>query len=44
MRLAYAERQKGFLYERLVKGTFVDARDVTVGVGRGLRGVYSFFF
>ncbi len=44
MRLAYAERQKGFLYERLVKGSFIDARDVTVGVGRGLRGVYSFFF
>src|SRR5277367_4116123 len=43
MRLAYAERQKGFLYERLVKGTFIDARDVTVGVGRGLRGVYGFF-
>src|ERR1700723_2579359 len=37
MRLAYAERQKGFIYERLVKGTFIDARDILVGVGRGAR-------
>ena len=44
MRLAYAERQKGFIYERLVKGTFVDGRDLTVGVYRGLRGIYSALF
>ena len=44
MRLAYAERQKGFIYERLVKGTFIDGRDVTVGVCRGLRGIYSALF
>jgi hypothetical protein len=44
MRLAYAERQKGFLYERLVKGTFIDARDITFGVTRGIRGVYDFLF
>src|ERR1700730_607818 len=44
MRLAYAERQKGFIYERLVKGTVVDVRDVTVGVGRGLRGIYDYLF
>ena len=44
MRLAYAERQKGFLYERLVKGTVVDARDIFVGVYRGVRGVYDFLF
>src|SRR5271155_1091443 len=44
MRLAYAERQKGFIYERLVKGTFIDARDVLVGAYRGLRGIYDFLF
>ncbi len=44
MRLAYAERSKGFILERLVKGTVVDVRDVTVGVGRGLRGIYEFLF
>src|ERR1700730_10824614 len=44
MRLAYAERQKGFLWERVVKGTVVDVRDVTVGVGRGLRGIYDYLF
>jgi ubiquinone biosynthesis protein UbiJ len=44
MRLAYAERQKGFIYERLVKGTFIDARDILVGVGRGARGIYEFLF
>jgi hypothetical protein len=44
MRLAYAERQKGFIYERLVKGTFIDVRDVFVGVGRGARGIYEFLF
>jgi hypothetical protein len=44
MRLAYAERQKGFIYERLVKGTFIDVRDIGVGVGRGLRGIYEYLF
>lgn len=44
MRLAYAERQKGFIYERLVKGTFIDARDILVGVGRGSRAVYEYLF
>jgi cell division protein FtsB len=44
MRLAYAERQKGFIWERLVKGTFIDVRDIGVGIGRGARGVYEFLF
>ena len=44
MRLAYAERQKGFICERLVKGTFIDVRDIGVGIGRGARGVYEFLF
>src|SRR5438270_3302831 len=41
MRLAYAERQKGFILERLIKGTLIDVRDVAVGVGRGARGIYD---
>jgi len=44
MRLAYAERQKGFLYERVVKGTFIDIRDIGVGVGRGARAIYEYLF
>jgi hypothetical protein len=44
MRLAYAERQKGFILERLVKGTLIDVRDVAVGVGRGARGIYDILF
>ncbi len=44
MRLAYAERQKGFLWERVVKGTFIDVRDIGVGVGRGARAVYEYLF
>lgn len=44
MRLAYAERQKGFIVERLIKGTLIDGRDVLVGVGRAARGVYSALF
>jgi len=44
MRLAYAERQKGFLWERVVKGTFIDVRDVGVGVGRGARAIYEYLF
>ena len=44
MRLAYAERQKGFLWERLVKGTLIDVRDVGVGVGRGARAIYEYLF
>lgn len=31
-RLAYSERRKGFLIERLVKGVFVDIRDIGRGV------------
>lgn len=31
-RLAYAERRKGFILERLVKGIFVDIRDISRGV------------
>lgn len=31
-RLAYAERRKGFILERLIKGLVVDARDVTRGL------------
>lgn len=31
-RLAYSERRKGFLFERLVKGVFVDIRDIGRGV------------
>ncbi|MBI4534294.1 MAG: S-layer homology domain-containing protein [Candidatus Melainabacteria bacterium] len=44
MRLAYAERQKGFVVERMVKGTFIDLRDMGVGVGRGARAVYDYLF
>ena len=44
MRLAYAERQKGFILERLVKGTVIDVRDVTVGVYRGARAIYEYLF
>ncbi len=44
MRLAYAERQKGFIIERLIKGTLIDVRDVGVGIGRGARGIYSALF
>src|SRR5271156_3137235 len=44
MRLAYAERQKGFLWERVVKGTFIDIRDIGVGVGRGARAIYEYLF
>ncbi|HEY9791760.1 MAG TPA: hypothetical protein V6D22_15255 [Candidatus Obscuribacterales bacterium] len=44
MRLAYAERQKGFIWERLVKGTFIDVRDVGVGIGRGARAIYGWLF
>ena len=44
MRLAYAERQKGFLWERVVKGTAVDVRDISVGVGRGARAIYEYLF
>jgi hypothetical protein len=28
----------------LVKGTFIDGRDLTTGVYRGLRGIYSALF
>lgn len=44
MRLAYAERAKGFVLERLIKGTLIDVRDVGVGVGRGARAVYEYLF
>jgi cell division protein FtsB len=44
MRLAYAERAKGFILERLVKGTMIDVRDISVGVGRSARAVYSYLF
>lgn len=44
MRLAYAERAKGFWLERVVKGTYIDVRDITVGVGRGARAVYDYLF
>lgn len=44
MRLAYAERQKGFLLERVVKGSLIDVRDIGVGVGRGARAVYEYLF
>ena len=30
-RLAYSERRKGFIFERLIKGVFIDARDLTRG-------------
>lgn len=44
MRLAYAERAKGFWLERVVKGTLVDVRDLGVGVGRASRAVYDYLF
>ncbi len=44
MRLAYAERTKGFLWERVVKGTVIDVRDIGVGVGRGARAIYTYLF
>jgi len=44
MRLAYAERQKGFLLERVVKGTLIDVRDVGTGIGRGARAIYDYLF
>lgn len=31
-RLAYSERRKGFIFERLIKGVFVDIRDLSRGV------------
>lgn len=31
-RLAYSERRKGFIFERLVKGVFVDVRDLSRGL------------
>lgn len=31
-RLAYSERRKGFILERLIKGLVVDVRDVTKGI------------
>ena len=31
-RLAYSERRKGFIFERLVKGIFVDIRDISRGL------------
>ena len=31
-RLAYAERRKGFVLERLIKGTVVDVRDISRGM------------
>lgn len=31
-RLAYAERRKGFILERLVKGIFIDLRDISRGI------------
>ena len=31
-RLAYSERRKGFIFERLVKGVFVDVRDISRGL------------
>src|ERR1700730_289843 len=44
MRLAYGERAKGFILERVVKGTAIDVRDVAVGVGRGARAIYEYLF
>lgn len=44
MRLAYAERQKGFIWERVVKGTVIDVRDVAIGGVRAVRGLYEFLF
>lgn len=31
-RLAYSERRKGFIFERLIKGLFVDVRDFSRGI------------
>jgi hypothetical protein len=44
MRLAYGERAKGFVIERVVKGSAIDVRDTVVGVCRGARGIYEFLF
>jgi hypothetical protein len=44
MRLAYGERAKGFVIERVVKGSAIDVRDTVVGVYRGARGIYEFLF
>jgi uncharacterized protein (DUF1778 family) len=44
MRLAYAERQKGFILERVVKGTAIDVRDVGIGIVRGGRAIYEYLF
>ncbi len=44
MRLAYAERAKGFIIERVVKGTAIDIRDVAIGGVRAVRGIYEYLF
>ncbi|MBI2996488.1 MAG: S-layer homology domain-containing protein [Candidatus Melainabacteria bacterium] len=40
-RLAYAERKKGFLFERVIKGLFIDFRDLSRGLTAAIGAPFS---